>query len=171
MKFFDKLLYIAEWISGILLFAMMLLIIVNAGGRTLIGTGIPDDVEILSLIYVGVIFLALAPVHKYNEHIRVEFLVSRLPLKLRRALLLFSLTLELFFFMLITLQSYVALVVAFQSREDFGIIISVPTFPARFVLLLGCILMIFQIIKKLISNVKHVNISECKTGRCCNNNN
>lgn len=169
MKNFDKILYIAEWSSGILLFGMMLLIIVNAGGRTLIGTGIPDDVEILSLIYVGVIFLALAPVHKYKEHVRVELLVSRLPIKARRVVLLFSLSVELFLFLLLTWQSYVALVVALRSGEDFGIIISVPTFPARFALLLGCILMVLQITRELISSVKHASTSKTEDEKCYKN--
>lgn len=153
-KSFNKILHMAEWSSGILLFGMMLLITVNAGGRTLVGIGIPDDVEILSLIYVGVIFLALAPVHKYKEHVRVELLVSRLPIKVRRVALFFSLCVELFLFLLLTWQSYIAFVVALESREDFGIVISVPTFPARFALLLGCVLMVLQIVRELISTTR-----------------
>lgn len=150
---YDKILYVAEWISGALLLGMMLLIVANAGGRTLIGSGIPDDVEILSLMYVGVIFLALAPVHMYKEHVRVELLISRLPTKVRRIVTVFSLSLELFLFIVLTWQSYIALIVSIQSREDFGIIISVPTFPARFALLLGCILMVLQIMRELISTL------------------
>jgi len=153
-KIFDKILQNAERGSGYLLFAMMVCIVINATGRTLAGWGIPDDVEILSLAYVGVIFLALAPAQRNREHVRVELLVSRLPPKARRISSVFSSCLELFLFVLLVWQSYVALTVALEAGEDFGIIISVPTAPARVVLLVGLVLMIVQVARDLVSNLK-----------------
>jgi len=64
---------------GLLLIAMVLLNVINAGGRYLVGRSIPGADEILLYSMIWLVFLGLIQVTAHHRHLRLDLLERKLP--------------------------------------------------------------------------------------------
>jgi len=72
-------------VAALALFAIMVLTLVDVGGRKLLSASVPGSLELTELLMVAVIFAGLPLVSMQGEHVVFDSLDSRLPRGVRRA--------------------------------------------------------------------------------------
>lgn len=89
---------------------------------------------------VAIIFLQLPFCVRIDSMLRMDFLLSAAPLRLRVGLLVFGCVLGVAFFAAIAYGAFEPTLNAWQTGEveDRGLGVRVPTWPTRFAILLGC---------------------------------
>ena len=153
--FTDKVsLLSAKAVSGILL-AMMVLTCTDIFLRFFLSKSIIGTVEVEGNYFMAaVIFLPLAyGMTARREHIRVEILTSHLPLRLRNALELFTLTLSLCVFGLVTFYGFAGAWRSWSTGETM-VNIALPIWPGRSLVAIGGTLLCLQMIVKLVHLIK-----------------
>lgn len=105
---------------------------------------IPGAFEITEAMMVGSIFLAVAMAQRERKHIRVEFLVDRLPPRGRACFDLLAHLLSGFVFTLIAWYGWRAGIKSFNLGEFSSGLLKFPVWPARLALAVGSSLMVVQ---------------------------
>jgi len=153
--FTDKVsLLSAKAVSSILL-AMMVLTCTDIFLRFFLSKSIIGTVEVEGNYFMAaVIFLPLAyGMTARREHIRVEILTSHLPLRLRNALELFTLTLSLVVFGLVTFYGFAGAWRSWSTGETM-VNIALPIWPGRSLVAIGGTLLCLQMMVKLLHLLK-----------------
>lgn len=139
------------WIGKIALFAMMLLVSADAGGRYFFNSPVSGVYEITEFyLMMAVVFLGLAMTQTAGGHVRVELLVERLPTGVQRLLEILFLLVTLVVFALV---AYGAARTSLQNIElnrwTTGVV-AIPTGPSWAIAAIGsaafCLRLLFQAI-------------------------
>jgi TRAP-type transport system small permease protein len=144
----------AKAVSGILM-AMMVLTCTDIFLRFFLSKSIIGTVEIEGNYFMAaVIFLPLAyGMTARREHIRVEILTSHLPLRLRNALELFTLTLSLCVFGLVTFYGFAGAWRSWSTGETM-VNIALPIWPGRSLVAIGGTLLCLQMMVRMVHLLK-----------------
>jgi TRAP-type transport system small permease protein len=142
-----------NWAAGIGLVAMLGLVIADVVAIKLFNSPIPGAIEIVA--FLGVIVTAFAIAHTYvlGGHIRVEFLMMRLPARLKTGISSFVLVLSIILFVLLAWQSFKYGTVLHRTAEV-SMTQKIPFYP--FVYAIGfscipvCMLLLVEFIKTLL---------------------
>ena len=139
--------------SGVLVCCLMVLLSGEILGRKL-GYPIPGTIEFAAFALVGIIFLGLSHCEELGGHVRVEFLLTRFSPKLRKAAEMFIYLLGFCIYGLMTWQTGVDAVSSWSVRETVPGLMTLPVYPAKTVVPLGCALICIQIIVNAIGIMK-----------------
>jgi TRAP-type C4-dicarboxylate transport system permease small subunit len=123
--------------AGAVMLTMMALTSLDVLGRALFNSPVPGTVELMQMMLVAAIFLSISYVQALKQHIRVEFLLERLPVTARRALVLAGLIIGIAVF---GVFSWRASLVAWQAwaAADFQEgALNLPLWPAKMLVPLG----------------------------------
>ena len=139
--------------SGVLVCCLMVLLSGEILGRNL-GYPIPGTIEFASFGLVGIIFLGLSHCEELKGHVRVEFLLARLsPMRLKAAEMFIHL-LGFCIYGLMTWQTGLDAISSWSVRETVPGLMTLPVYPAKTIIPLGCALICIQIVVNAIGIIK-----------------
>ena len=139
-----KINIICSVFSGLLVCCLMLLLSAEILGRKL-GYPIPGTTEFAAFGLVGIIFLGLSHCEQEGGHVRVEFLLTRLPPELKKTVELFIYLLGFCIYGLMTWQTAMDAASSWSIRETVPGLMTLPVYPAKTVVPVGCGLICIQI--------------------------
>lgn len=136
-------------ISGLILLILTVLITLDAILRYLFIKSIPGTLEICRVSLVFIIFFALGQTQAKGEHIRVDFLFTRLPSKVKHHGELIIHLIALAFILFIFWPSIEFFKESLTVREYYQSGIRVPIYPAKAAILIGCGFMIIELVNNI----------------------
>ena len=128
-RFFDK-------ISWAVLFAMMMLTVVDVLMRKLFAKSVLGTVEITELMMVVVIFLAFTQTELENGHIRIDLVMSRFSKRVQAFFDLLTNTACTVLFVIMTVATYRYAIDMMVSGEV-TMTLKIPIYPFDFVVVVG----------------------------------
>ena len=135
----DRLTTALMVIGALFAFSIALLVLTDIIARNtgIVFYGAP---EYARNMIVAIVFLQLPFCVRIDSMLRMDFLVSAAPRRLRTGLLVFGCVLGLVFFAAIAYGAFEPTVNAWRTGEveDRGLGVRVPTWPTRLAILLGC---------------------------------
>ena len=105
--------------------------------------------EIISLLFVGVVFLGLAYAQSKNEHIQFDFVYSHFSPKIRRRADVVVLALAFIIFAVITYRSAITAVWSWEMHDTILGAIAIVTWPSRVVVPIGTGLLCLRLLVQL----------------------
>lgn len=151
MKITDAMSKVLMVAAIILAAAMMLHVTLDVILSQFIAEPLPGTVEIVSAYYmVGLVFLPLAFVELKNEHIHVDVIHSRLPDRSKTILDVLALTLSTIYLGLMTYRTWFDALEKFEVGEYSMGMVSIPLWPGRFFVPIGCAILTVALLLKLI---------------------
>ena len=130
--------------------SMMVITTADVVMRKAFHSPVRGSYELVSLLFVGVVFLGLAYAQSRNEHIQISVLYDRLPLRLRRPIQGLILVLSLGIFGIITWYSAITAVWAWQIGDTILGSMQVLTWPSRVLVPLGAGLLSLRLLVQLV---------------------
>lgn len=103
----DKISQFFNWIAMIALFLMFGVVSVDILSSKIFNKPITAAVDFMSLLAAIVASFSLAQTIKANRHIEVEFIVTKLPIRLRKFFNVISSLFSMCFFILVAWKSFV----------------------------------------------------------------
>jgi len=144
----------ACYVAAGLVFIMIFPTTVDVILRYVFNAPLPEIFQLTEFMMVGLVYLAIAYVQSLKEHIKIEIVTSRLPLRIQEGLDLFGYAIGLLIFSIITWQSGRQAWEAWVTQDYTMGIVHFPLWPAKSILSLGtglfCIRLILDIVHSLI---------------------
>ena len=152
-KKISSLTLLLGYISGIVLFFMMVLTVLGVCLRYFFNNPLLGLQEITEFMLVVFVFLALPYTQAKGDHIRVDFVLEHLPVKIQR---LINPIIRLLSILLLLAVSVMGVLKGLQMREAHYIssILSIPVYPFYFVVSLGVFAMALEAALKLIHSFR-----------------
>jgi len=125
---------------------MLWAIVADVGVRNITRGSLPGMVEIGETMVVVVIFLGMMQAGVSGEHITITLLTSRLSTKVRRTLQTFAWIVSAIILGWMTWATTLRAVSSFEGQESRFGILSWPIWPARIVIAVGIVSMLFAAI-------------------------
>ncbi len=147
--------YAIAWLT----FVMMILIMVEVVARYIFNSPLGVADEISAFMLIAIVFVGTAYTWKEKGHIRIEFLVSRLPTKVRNWLRLATLILATAF-VPVLIKAYYDLVVRtrrFDWRSEHWLRLSLEW--PQLIMFIGAILLFIVMIIDLIKSIRAITAS------------
>ncbi len=147
---FDYLIKSQVFIAQGCLVLMTVLVVVDVFLRHTIKGSIPGAIGFSGILQAFLIFLGFALAQMDKQHIKVDLIVNKFLKhgKLRRYWDVVINVLAMTFFGLIFWESIDAFKVSYEIKEFYGgSALRVPIYPARGILLLGCLTMVIQLVR------------------------
>lgn len=146
----DKLLTGLNALGGITVAAMAVLVSANVLSRYFFSRSVPSVLEMTEFLLPFPIFLGLACVQLDRRHLRVEVLVLRLPARIQAVLDLVACLAGCFAFSLLAWQTSLSAVNSWLYNEVSQGELPIPLYPVRFLLAVGSVLMILQLLRDML---------------------
>lgn len=147
-----------EWVGVIGIILMFLVNFIDVVGAKLFLWPVPGATEVISFVQIVAIAPAIAFTLLLNRHIRVEFIVMRLPNRIRATISSFSSFLSLVIFVLILWQSFLY-GQSLQRAGEIGSTSHIPFYPfAYFIAFCSipvCLAFLVEVLKSLSEAVKN----------------
>ena len=141
---------ILEFMAIILIFAMLVVMLIDVFGRYILSSPLPAAIEIVSLLLATVVFLALGSAEEKKANIRMELIVERLPVRPQSLIGVFGSLLGLFFFGLLVWGLTGDLVSSWHLKETMGVIVLIPIWPVKVVIVLGSVVLCVNLLKSVL---------------------
>ena len=138
-------------ISGWTVLVLTLLISGDVILRYVLGRAVPGGMEITQALLVLMVYLVLGSVEERKDHIRIDFVIDRMPVKVRRYWELMLCAISLGFLAMLLFSSWESFVASYQDREYYGGAIRVPIYPSRAAIFIGAGLTIVALLKTMVS--------------------
>jgi len=132
-------------VGGGFVFVMVLLISANAVVRKF-GFPLYGAIAFAGFMLAAVIFLGLSHCEEVDGNVRVEFFLLHLPPKIKRLVLGFDYLAAILMFGALTWATGIDALHAWQIRQVTIDIIALPTYPVKFIVALGCMFMLIQLL-------------------------
>ena len=152
---------VANWFVTVAVFSMVvtvLLTVADVISRTIINRSIEGTVEVCELMLVILAFFGLAWAEITGTHVKVDFLVNKLPLSIKRITILFSKIVTL---SIISLLAYVSYLYAYENYLNNEVTwagtYQLPVWPARYALFIGLVAFWIITIFSIISDLSKIN--------------
>lgn len=134
-----------SFIGSVIIFITMLLIMYDIFMRQLFNSPFLGTAEIIRNSIVVIVFLQITHTLMRGRHIRTTFVVERLSHKGKLILFILSSLLGVILFSLIAFSGFQPAIDSFLEGQYEGEgALRVPTFPARFAIVIGSICMVIQ---------------------------
>jgi TRAP-type C4-dicarboxylate transport system permease small subunit len=147
-----------QFFSGFIVIAMMILMVLDVIARYVLNTGIPDTIEISSMLLGAVTCLALASVTEKNEHMQFVMVIDALGPRPKRFAAVLTLLISIAIFCMLTFQATVRAIENFKTGEFIGAF-QIPMWPTRMLFAFGCLLTVMVLVSQLIA--KFTRKEEC----------
>lgn len=149
----EKVLYL---VGGGIMMAMMLLVTTDIAGRYLLNSPVQGTLELTQFFMVGMLYLSLGYIQYHKANIRIDLLLVRLSPRTQLILAIIVYLLGLVFFALILWQGVRMSVDALVGGERTIGSIRFPTYPARFAVPLGSLVLCVQLLIDIAKSVSKV---------------
>jgi len=141
-------------VSRVGIILLMALIVIDVILRHTVSSAIPGGIGFSSLIMAITIYFAIAKGQETKEHLSVNILIDRfIPsgTKARQYWDVVTYLVAIIFFGIIMYASIEAFMTSFEIKEHYsGASLRVPIYPARGAILIGCVMMVCQLIYDVI---------------------
>jgi len=143
-------------VQGWILFLMMLLVLVDVTTRYVLQNPLSVAEEYGAYMLVAITCMGLAFTWKEGSHVRVELLINRLSPSCRQWLRVFTMLIALVFTVFMVIASYqlVSFSLMFGTRS--GSWIRTPIAWPQITIIIGCVLLFFQLIIEIIRAVNRL---------------
>jgi TRAP-type C4-dicarboxylate transport system permease small subunit len=131
----------------------MLLGVADVVGTDLFGMPVPGTLEITESTMVLIVFGALAYTQSRRGHIRVELLYNHVGPRGKSFMEVATHLIAVVYFTLLAWQGYQELLYSWELKEATMGTIRLPLYPARFFLVVGTVLLVFQLVLDLIQDL------------------
>ena len=138
-------------ISGWTVFVLTLLISADVLLRYILGRAVPGGVEITQALLVFMVYLVLGSVEERKDHIRIDFVIERMPIKRRKYWELIICMITLVFLTVLLVSSWESFIVSYQDREYYAEAIRVPIYPSRAAIFIEAALTIVALLRTVVS--------------------
>lgn len=132
-------------ISGWFLSVIAFLLVLNLATR-FFGVPIQGLLELSTFVFLAVIYLGLGHCEEVDDHIKVNAILKRVPPKVRDALYVFNYVLAIVIGGIVAYSAYRSARGSFLSRESVPGTAPLPTFPVRFIIFIGTLAFLLQVI-------------------------
>jgi len=139
-------------IGGVGMLAAMFLGTADVVGTQFLGTPVPGALELTESTMTLIVFGALAYAQIRRAHIRVELLYTRVGRRARLVLDILAHIAALIFFGLLAWQGVGEAMFSWSIDEATVGLIRFPLYPARWILVLGTVLLLLQLVLDLVSD-------------------
>lgn len=139
--------------SGVLIFSIICIVIVDIVGRWAFNAPLPGATVICILLLVCVVFLSLANVQRKKQHYRVDLVADLLPRGAQRIVDLLAHAISFAVVAVIARYSAAQAVTSFHRGEASYDLFAFPIWPARTVLAAGLVLLALQLLVDLVRDV------------------
>ncbi len=136
--------------SAWLIFVLMCLVLVEVLTRYVIRSPLIIADEIGAYMLIAITFIGLAFTWKERGHVRIEIVVSRLPTKVRNWLRLTTLILATVFVLVLIYAGYDLVAYSGSHGVRSGSWLRIPLQWPQMVLVIGVVLLLFQLIVELV---------------------
>lgn len=149
---------ITEVISGYLMawltLALMILIMVNVFTRYVMVNPLSIGEEYGGFMLVGITCIGLAYAWKARSHVRVEFIINKLPVKMKRRLRLGTLVCAMLFTVFFAYASYALVCESFMFGARTMSWLRTPVAWPQMMILIGAVLMCLQLVAEIIKHIQ-----------------
>lgn len=139
-------------IGGALLVLMMLGTVISSLGRFSIGVAIPDFESIAAMALIGVVFLPMAYAQATRANVEVTVFTDWLGVEPRVWLFRFGCFVGLFAVAILAFAMLQGALRSYATGDLVQGVMRIPTWPARWVAVVGVALLIFRLLLDLISS-------------------
>lgn len=152
VKALGRIIDLTTVVGAVAVAVMMVHIAIDVVAKYIFGVPMPGTITVVSNYYMIVVaFLPLAFTERANGHISVEVLVEHFPLGLQRWLNVLAMVISALVLGFMTWQSFIdaeraRAIGTFEIEQDMKLVI----WPARYLLPLGCALMVLTLVAKII---------------------
>jgi len=143
-RFFDGILGVLNYISVIAILLTAVWIFGDVVGRFVFRHPIPGTTELVKTGILTIVFLGVTYTLKKDGHVRTTVLLSHLSARTQSVLKMLGAILGIIAFALLAAYGWEAAMKAWDVREFEGVQVRVPTYPSRFIVVLGSVLMTIQ---------------------------
>ncbi len=140
-----------HFLSGIAVVAMTILMTLDVVARYGLNTGIPDTIEISSMLLGAVTCLSLAFVTEKDAHIRFSMLTDAFSPRAQRFSQVLTLLIAVFTFGLLTWQATIRAIYNMRTGEFVGTL-QIPMWPTRLLFAFGCLLTLVVLVSQLVAH-------------------
>ncbi len=152
----SRLTNILSIISGTVLFFMMLLTVLDVFLRYAFNSPLLGVHEITEFMMVTFVFFSLAYAEVKEDHIRVEFVMDRLPEKFRKITGKIVLIVEIILLLSIATMGIIKAIRVKEMGHISGIL-SIPVYPFYLTVVLGSFAMAYELVREFIRKTKENN--------------
>lgn len=154
-KFTDKWADVFNWIALVALVLLMCILVIDIIGSKLFHSPIPGSIDILGLIGLFVSGFALAKTQILGNHIKVDFLTTRLPERARNIFNIISslFTMAIILLIIITCTMYAIML---QNTGGGTQTLEIPFYPFVYILASAFVPLLLLIIIELVHSIKKV---------------
>jgi TRAP-type C4-dicarboxylate transport system permease small subunit len=138
-----------NWIAGISVIAIIVIVCINVIGRSVFGMPLKGTVDILSQMGVLVIACAIAYTQVVKGHIRITILLERLPKRASHFINIIMDILGVILFFIITWQSMLYTKGEYEIGE-LTEVLRMPVMPFAAIVSLGCLALTLVLVTDLI---------------------
>lgn len=131
--------------SGWLMLLMMLILVADFVAR-LFGFPLQDMAQISVFVMMIVIYLGFSGCEENREHVALEFVTNALPDRLRRKVLIFAQCLAVIAVAILLYAVTVNALKAYRTNEAIAGAMQIPTWPTKFLMVLGMVVFLLQAI-------------------------
>ena len=140
-------------ICGWILFMLIGLLCLDIFGRS-IGESTAWAAEIAVFVMICGVYLGLSHCEQKNKHVKVTFLIERLPTPYRHIVILFNQVVTIFVVGVLTWSAYNSLVYTYQKEVAISSTVPLLLWPVRVVILLGIFIYFIQVCLNMGENIK-----------------
>lgn len=137
-----------DWIAGLALALMVILVVADICGNKFFKTPVPGGIELVSLLSVVALSFAIAETQLAHGHIEVEMLVTRLPKKVQKVIAAIVYVLSIMLFVVLCIRSF-RYGSALQSSGEVSMTMQLPYYPFVWGIGISCICVILVLIMQL----------------------
>ncbi len=141
-------------IAGVCIVALGLMITTTVIMRNFFGSGVTDDIVIVSEFMVGAVFLPLAYVTANYHHICIEFLFNRMSPRIKLWTLAVGSIISLLALGPLALAAWIEFSHAAESGAYFFGRLELPEWPGRFAFLVGAVLFILRLAVICVADIR-----------------
>lgn len=152
--------FIGGQLQAVVIFLMMVLILVDVVSRYIVNDPLSIAEEYGGYLLVTVTCMGLAYAWQQRSHVRVEFLIRSLPVKLRHLLRLFTLLLALIFTGAMVYGAYELVHFSFLFGTRSGSWLRTPIAWPQIPIIIGAVLIFLQVFVDLILMIKRFGVAE-----------
>ena len=155
---------VIEFLSGqvqaLILFLLMGLVLVDVTTRYALQNPLSVAEEYGAYMLVAITCMGLAYTWKEKTHVRIEVLVDKLPLRAQRVLRLITLVLAFLFTLFMIPAAYQLVSLSFMFGTRSGGWLRTPIAWPQITIVIGALLLFFQLIVEIIKAVKALHVDE-----------
>lgn len=155
VKFIHRMVYYACIVGVVFLMLMMLLTTSDVIGRSIFNRPVTGTFEITGYMLAIVVLLSLGYSQQTRQHVRVEFIVAKMPLRARLVINSLFTFFALIFFALVAWQGWEGGFNALHANIATDIL-GVPSYPFELLVAVGAFLLFVELLLTLITSVRNL---------------